>query len=285
MKDQRADFKVDFIGVGPQRTGTSWTHEMLILHPELCLPTEIKETMYFDLYFDQGDSWHQSHFVPTSQSQYFGEISPTYFDSSDAIDRIHQHNRNCKIIISIRNPIDLAVSLYQHELSIGNVTGSIKEASARQPQLFSSLRYSDLIPIWAEKFDANNIFYLWLDDIKKCPENTYAELCKFLRVAPGYYPESLGVTRVNKAKQSRNIVATRLARNVYYWLRKHRLHSVIHYAMKIRIDRIFYDKNENIAQSSNSLVSTDDKRYLSEQLSSEISYLEKKFGKNLNHWR
>lgn len=53
--------KLDFIGIGPMRAGTSWLHHALSLHPGVSLPRE-KETFYFDRYFERGPAWYAAHF-------------------------------------------------------------------------------------------------------------------------------------------------------------------------------------------------------------------------------
>ena len=36
------DFRLNFVGVGPERTGTTWLHQVLQRHPEICLPKAVK---------------------------------------------------------------------------------------------------------------------------------------------------------------------------------------------------------------------------------------------------
>jgi hypothetical protein len=40
--------QVDFIVVGPLKTGTSWIYNYLSHHQQISLPTTVKETYFFD---------------------------------------------------------------------------------------------------------------------------------------------------------------------------------------------------------------------------------------------
>ena len=39
--------KISFIGVGPQKTGSTWLHEMLEMHVDSYVPQATKETHFF----------------------------------------------------------------------------------------------------------------------------------------------------------------------------------------------------------------------------------------------
>jgi hypothetical protein len=48
----------DFIAIGPPRTGTTWLHGLLSFRA--CVPREIKETRYFDIFYARGAQWFRS---------------------------------------------------------------------------------------------------------------------------------------------------------------------------------------------------------------------------------
>jgi len=53
-----SDFRLDFVGGGPQRTGSTWLDRVLRAHPALCLPENVKETKFFDQHFNKGLDWY-----------------------------------------------------------------------------------------------------------------------------------------------------------------------------------------------------------------------------------
>ena len=100
----------DFIGIGAQKSGTSWLFKNLRKHPQLYFP-ETKEIHFFDWYFYKGLNWYCKHFKDADISQYKGEITPCYsILSEEKIKFIHQINPKLKIILLLRNPIERAWS-------------------------------------------------------------------------------------------------------------------------------------------------------------------------------
>jgi len=53
---------VEFLCIGAQKSGTTWLHEQLRRHPDICLPP-IKENHYFDyLFCSENAAWIPTHF-------------------------------------------------------------------------------------------------------------------------------------------------------------------------------------------------------------------------------
>ena len=94
MPDQ---FQLSFLAVGPGRSGTTWLHEALRHHPGLCLPMNVKETMFFDRHHDKGLSWYADHFRHCKPGQLCGEVGPTYFHVPDAPERIKEASPGCRM--------------------------------------------------------------------------------------------------------------------------------------------------------------------------------------------
>ena len=84
MTEQTPPIHLDFVGIGPQRTASTWLNEMLLRHPSIALPTGVKETKFFDDRFHKGFAWYATHFADPDPSQVRGEIAPTYFDDDAA---------------------------------------------------------------------------------------------------------------------------------------------------------------------------------------------------------
>ena len=144
-------FYLNFVCVGPQRTGSTWLHQHLTQHPAICFPQDVKETMFFDRYYEKGLSWYTAHFTHRGEKQLCGEIAPTYFDVDVVPTRLHQLNPECRIIINLRNPVSRTLSLYRHHLSKGRVRGSFEEAVLQMPRIIDSGKYALHIPRWLNK--------------------------------------------------------------------------------------------------------------------------------------
>lgn len=109
-----------FLGVGPPRTATTSLYRYLNQHPEVAL-SPVKEIHYFG----QRSSRHQPHGMSLDEyltyflfsnpaAQAVGEISATYFTHPGALEEIHETLPEVKIIITLRNPFDRAISHFYH---------------------------------------------------------------------------------------------------------------------------------------------------------------------------
>ncbi len=281
MSSESEHFTLQFVGIGPQRTGTSWLHEVLEPHPNLCLPSPIKETMFFDKYYPKGFAWYQSHFANLEEHQLCGEIGPTYFQSQEVRERIFQHNPKCKIIVNIRNPIDHIFSLYLHELSKGRISGTLSEAIKNKAEILDSGHYAEFVPLWRKTFGSSQIKFVWMDQIKKEPQKVYGNLCAFLGIPVGDYPESVGIQKINAAKYPRFPLVSRIGVSVYHWLRANRLHHVLEIAKSANLDKItFSRKNEDRPE-----LTEPERVQLLSIYEDDIAFLESESGMNLAEWR
>ena len=105
----------DFLGIGAQKAGSTWLHEMLRLHPDLFLP-EPKEVHYFDRRFHRTLGYYARRFKPAGQ-RVKGEITPDYSNlSPETIRFIRQVMPDLRLVYLIRNPVERAWSQAQREV-------------------------------------------------------------------------------------------------------------------------------------------------------------------------
>jgi hypothetical protein len=116
--------KVNFLGVGAQKAGTSALDAYLRTHPALCM-ARVKEVHLFDddqNFFKRalgGYADYHRHFAPTSGTQLLGEITPAYIYWNEAPRRIWEYNPAMKLIAVLRNPITRAYSHWNMERDRG----------------------------------------------------------------------------------------------------------------------------------------------------------------------
>src|SRR3989339_1804269 len=105
--------KVDIIGIGVQKSATTWLYTCLSEHPEIRCSSK-EEMNYFDdsLSYSKGFEWYHAHFKFGAWKT--AEYSPTYFYDKNVPARIHTYNPDSKLILSLRNPIERAFSHYRH---------------------------------------------------------------------------------------------------------------------------------------------------------------------------
>jgi len=107
-------FKVDFLVIGVQKSGTSALDFYLRNHSEIGMGNK-KELHFFDTdsYFRNSKvdySIYHNQFTFNQENKIYGEITPSYIYWKNSIKRIKEYNPNIKIITLLRNPIERAYS-------------------------------------------------------------------------------------------------------------------------------------------------------------------------------
>ncbi|UTA68757.1 sulfotransferase [Emticicia sp. 21SJ11W-3] len=122
--------RIDFIGIGVQKAGTTALYYYLNKHPDI-LMSKYKELHYFsnlNIDFEEESrinysNYHQNFDWTTPGIR--GEITPRYCYLERCIPLIHQYNPAIKIIMILRNPVERAYSHWNMRLQkkeIGNST-------------------------------------------------------------------------------------------------------------------------------------------------------------------
>lgn len=135
-----ADFRhpsefIKFLLIGAQKAGTTWVDGALRQHPDVFLP-DIKETHFFDFpeNYTQGLEYYASLFSGMPEGAIAGECTPDYLwttgteyelnfphDVFGTAERIHGVLPDASLIISLRNPVDRAISAFHHHRARGRI--------------------------------------------------------------------------------------------------------------------------------------------------------------------
>jgi len=273
-------FHLHFVGIGPQRTGTSWLNQLLRCHPALCLPQGTIEPMFFDRYYTHGLARYVSHFSRRQPDHRCGEISPTYFDVEPVPERIYQLNPACRIIINLRNPISRALSLYRHHLSKGRVKGSFRQAVTHMPRIIAAGRYEQHIPRWLDVFDPAQITFVLLDDIKRKPEVVLRRIYRFLGISPIDLPEA-AYDKINGMMMPRFPGLARLAARWVTRLQAGGFYQFIELGKRLGLKRVVYAGNRQNAPR----LSLDDQNWLLATYEADIAFVENLLKRDLTTWR
>lgn len=272
------NFSLDFVCVGPQRTGTSWLDQVLRQHPQLCLPKDVKETMFFDRDYAKGIPYYLDYFSDRQPKQRCGEIGPTYFDEAIIPERIRQLNPHCKIIINLRNPVRRALSSYHHHLGKGRVRGSFSEAIGQIPRIIDAGRYRQHVVRWLDTFGTAQVTFLLLEDIEAQPESILRHLYQLLDIDAIDLP-NLAKQRIGEATAPKYPLLAKVAARGATWLRRRRLHRIAEFGKAIGLTQVYRG-----GQSLPDL--TPIERYqLLEQYEADIAFLEQLLGRDLSRWR
>ncbi len=178
--------KIDFIGVGASRSGSSWLSSCLAEHPEICFSTE-KETHFFDDIhsYQKGFNYYESFFKCRDGNQIKGEFTPGYFTDHQVAKKIRDYNPNVKIIAILRNPVERAYSEYLYniarELEIERTFASALQGKLSKRYLDRGF-YSAHLKQFYEAFPAEQILILDYADVSLRPSELLKEVYNFLDV-------------------------------------------------------------------------------------------------------
>ncbi|NNE75186.1 MAG: sulfotransferase [Acidimicrobiales bacterium] len=134
----------NFFIVGAQRAGTTSLFRYLERHPNIIGPVRNKGVHYYDTNYHRDLTWFRSQF-PTAASVAaiehatgapvaVGEGSPYYLFHPQVPARIAGTLPDARIIVLLRDPVDRAISHYEHEKARGFEPLSLADALAAEPE-------------------------------------------------------------------------------------------------------------------------------------------------------
>ena len=185
---------IDFLGIGAQKTGTTWLHHQLIRHRALRLP-EQKELHYWDAYKHRGLDWYLAQF-PSGGLK--GEITPAYgILPVEIIREIHSVFPELRLIFIIRNPVERAWS--SAKMAVKNSEMLVKEASDqwfidhfRSAGSLARGDYENCLRNWFSVYPRENLLLLRYEELAEDPLGLLEKCCRHLGVENCY--SQLGIS-------------------------------------------------------------------------------------------
>lgn len=190
-----------FIGIGAQRSGSTWLHLLLKQHPKIYMPEKRKEIHFFDQNYHKGLEWYES-FFPDKQSainyQAIGEITPEYLNISECAERIACLTSVQKLIVILRNPVNRVYSQYSHSVRLSNYQKSFEEYILEHPYAIKRGFYAEQLEHYLKLFDKNQICCLIFEESVNNVDLTKQKLAQFLDIEFDKFPDSVGLEKVNQ---------------------------------------------------------------------------------------
>jgi sulfotransferase family protein len=172
----------DFIAVGPPRTGTTWLYRALGGH--VGLPRDTKETDFFSDHYAKGIDWYLEFFRDCAPELPMGEISPNYFAAPHAPERIAKHLPRCRIICTLRDPVDRLYSFYRLMRHNGWTRATMAELVESVTPATEGSRYAHYLSRWREQFGPAGVLIALYDDLESAPQQFLDTICSFIGIAP-----------------------------------------------------------------------------------------------------
>ncbi len=200
-------FKVDFQIIGAQKCGTTSLADMLRCHRQVVC-CDKKEPHFFATC----DNWrlelpnYEKLFKQRSDCIYF-EASTTYtmfpLQNLEIWKDLYEYNPDLKLLYIVRPPLERIISAYMHLYERGYTDLPLEKAVFRTPSLLYVSRYHFQISPFVRLFGRNQVKILFLSDLKTEPQNTRAEICRFLDLDPTGFQDD--IFRSNAAETARRL--------------------------------------------------------------------------------
>lgn len=203
----------NFFIVGAPRSGTASMYSYLKQHPEIYCSID-KEPHFFgsDLSVMPGtireENLYLQLFAGAGDRPRLGEASVWYLSSAKAPHEIRAFSPDAKIIVMLRDPVQMAYSLYSLYSRTGNEDlQTFEEALAAEPERRQGRRlppgvyfpegllYTDAaqnaakVERYLEVFGRKNVFYVLFDDFVRDTAAVYRRTLEFLGVDPKFEAE------------------------------------------------------------------------------------------------
>lgn len=200
--------------VGAAKCGTTSMYEYLARHPEVFM-SAVKEPYYFGCDLDiapywrvRGESQYLALFEKASGEKRVGEGSVWYLCSHSAAEEIKSFNPDARIIIMLRNPVDMLYSLHGQFLRSYNesifdfiealAAEDDRRAGRRIPpsahfpgglQYRKVARFTGQIQRYLDVFGTDAVHVILFDDFTTDTAGVYRAALRFLEVDDSFQPE------------------------------------------------------------------------------------------------
>ncbi len=295
-----ACLKPDFFIVGAPRSGTTALCNYLRAHPELFISSP-KEPTYFgrDLVPKKFAALENylALFQNTGAARHAGDGSVAYLCSDFAAEEIRAFNADARILIILREPVEMMHSLHLKHYHMGiEPCRTLEAALAAEPErlagrgvpggvaakviaLRNRASYARQVARFLDAFGREQVKVFLFDDFRADTAGVFRETCRFLGVrddiAPPLEPHNIG--RAVKSKGWHEFL-TRAPK----WAQ--RIARVLMPSEKVRqrVTRALVRRNESAGKPE--LLSPELRARLRAEFAGEVAELGRLLGRDLNAW-
>jgi len=279
-------FGMDFAIIGPEKCGTGWIDTALRQADSHALPLTLKETFYFDRHFHLGPEWHAKLFKTGDGVR--GEVSPSYFASSDALKRLKATSPACRIVAVLRDPYARMASHIVHLARRGAVQLERSISAIPEKILIEarhSSHYAALGQAWREVYSDEQILFVTYDDIQKNPAALINRICSHIGIRHTIREDTaltLSKTIVFEARAPRNRLLTRVA---YLSSRKMQAFGFTSFVTAMRNSKLRNIFEKPIGEGTSFRTELKDHIQRTENFESDIDFAEQVLARPLKEWR
>ena len=290
------DFRVDFIGLGAAKCGSTWLADCLRQHPDIYM-SETKELMYFNSYlqtYEKIDNyrygkplkWYHDFFKNAKTNQVKGEITPMYLICEGSVHEIYKYNPNVKLFAILRNPVDKSYSHYLYYRQRGYIDSpTFREAIKDEPSVLDNSLYFEQLKPYFELFPRENIKIVFYEDLKKDNKALLADIEHFLGVKT-FYPESIE-KRSNATGEPRLRFVNKMLMRIRAFIHSNNLQAVLPILRKTGIVPLaeYIRDHLNAKKMDKKAIEPALREELKAYFREDVSNLEKLLETDLSHWK
>lgn len=184
---------IDFLGIGSQKSATTWIYKNLICHPQVNFPAG-KEVHFWDREILNGktaDDWLA--LFPKNNHIKQGEITPAYsFLNQALIQEIYNVCPRLRIFYSLRNPIDRAwssalMALERSEMLVHEASDEWFVDHFHSEGSLQRGDYEKCLRNWWSVFQKEQIQLIFFEDITLKPRIVLQQLAIHIGIDPRFF--------------------------------------------------------------------------------------------------
>jgi len=269
-------------------------------HPEIFMAK--KESHFFatDLnapHFTKDKDKYLALFSKAGDEKRIGEASVMYLYSRQAASKIKEFCPRARIIIMLRNPVDMMYTLHRHNVYHGSenlidfevALNAEKERKKglripKNVRLVEGLFYRELakytqqVKRYLDVFGQENVFVVIYDEFKNNTPKVYKRTLQFLEVNDNFQPE---FSIINPEKEIR-------IHSLHRFLKNKKVQSLLDTVISCPI-RLFFEKaltrlNTQHASDPQYSMDLNLRRRLQAEFAAEVESLSKLLGRDLTYW-
>ena len=287
--------------VGAPKAGTTALHTHLGAHPQIFLPSQ-KDRPYFasDLKFRR---WrlsrddYEAELRQGANAPILGHSCVWYLYSRCAADEIQRAAPSAKVVIMLRNPVDMLHAQHSQFLYNGNEDiADFGEALAAEPDrrrgrrvprrahfvkglwYLDTARFGEQVERYLRVFGEHRVTTIFYDDFRADPEGTVAGVARWL--GADAVPLSVGVVNANRTVRHRRLQSLLMAPPP--WLERG-VHAVLPRSLHGRIAPWLIRRN--VQERPREPVPAELRRRVATELADDTARLGELLGRDLGSWR
>ena len=170
--------------IGAMKAGTTALLYFLNKHPQIVRNETYGELHFFTRYYTRGLEWYRSQMPYSFYGQIVIEKTPQYFTTPEVPKRVFQMNPDIRLILTVRNPVERAISEYAMDKAMHakKQTGKPFVAFETSMKKYLRMEYDKSFENWLKYFKLKQIHVVDGQGFAKTPAQELRKIEDFLNI-------------------------------------------------------------------------------------------------------